>query len=151
MNTSTSHNDRMLKVTRLFDAPISMVWDVWTKPEHIINWWGPNGFRTEIHKMDLVADGEWLLSMYGPDGQKYPNKSIFMTIEAQKRIIFRHFHPDFVTTVEFEARGNQTFMQWQMLFDTKEELDTVVKTFKADEGLKQNVEKLAEYLQRITH
>ncbi|MBP6686965.1 MAG: polyketide cyclase, partial [Lacibacter sp.] len=54
--------------------------------------------------------------------------------------------PKFLTTIEFEAQGNKTLLIWHMLFESKEQFIQVVKTFKADEGLKQNVDKLEVYL-----
>lgn len=140
--------NREIRISRLLNAPVSLVWKVWTDPDHIKNWWGPNGFTNTITKMDIVQDGEWDLIMHGPDGTDYKNRSLFKEVIREKKLVYEHIsHPRFVSTIEFESRGDQTFLSWQMLFDTKEELDKVVKTFKADEGLKQNVEKLAAYLQ----
>jgi uncharacterized protein YndB with AHSA1/START domain len=45
--------DRELRISRLLDAPIKLVWEVWTNPDHIKKWWGPNGFTNTIHLMDL--------------------------------------------------------------------------------------------------
>jgi len=140
-----------LRISKTFRAPVELVWEVWTNPEHIKNWWGPNGFTTTIHKMDVVKNGEWLLTLHGPDGKDYPNKSIFQEIIFRKKIVFRHFNPNFITTVNFEPNGNQTLMEWHMLFESQETFETVVKTFKADEGLKQNVEKLEKYLSTKIH
>lgn len=139
-------SDRELRITRLLHAPVALVWKVWTDPEHIKSWWGPNGFSNTIHKMDLQPGGEWLLTMHGPDGMNYPNKSVFREIDPYKKIVFEHFNPDFTATVEFESRDEETMLNWHMLFKTKEVFDAVVKTFRADEGLKQNVEKLEKYL-----
>ena len=125
------------------------MWEAWTNPDHIKNWWGPNGFTNTIHKMDFIAGGEWLLTMHGPDGKNYPNRSIFREIVKYKKIVFEHSNPNFITTVEFESHGAVTSLQWHMLFETKEELEAVVKTHKADEGLKQNVTKLENYLPQI--
>jgi uncharacterized protein YndB with AHSA1/START domain len=137
---------RELRVERMLDAPIELVWEVWTNPEHIKNWWGPNGFTNTIHKMDMEEEGEWLLTMHGPDGKNYPNKSIFKEIVPHKRIVYQHFNPNFIATVEFKAEGDKTFMKWQMLFDTQELYETVVKTFGADKGMRENVAKLEIYL-----
>jgi len=139
--------DRELRISRLLNAPIDLVWEVWINPDHIKNWWGPNGFTNTIHDMDLKAEGEWNLTMHGPDGTDYKNKSIFKEIIPYKKIVYQHLSPKFLTTVEFESRNEQTFMQWHMLFETKEEFIQVVKTFKADEGLKQNIDKLNMYLE----
>jgi uncharacterized protein YndB with AHSA1/START domain len=55
--------DRELLISRLLDAPIKLVWEVWTNPDHIKNWWGPNGFTNTIHLMDVKVGGEWDLAM----------------------------------------------------------------------------------------
>ena len=54
--------------------------------------------------------------------------------------------PKFTATVKFEQQGDKTMLNWHMLFRNKEEFIQTVKVFKADEGLKQNVEKLELYL-----
>jgi uncharacterized protein YndB with AHSA1/START domain len=97
--------------------------------------------------MDLRPGGLWELVMHGPDGTDYKNKSIYKEIVVNKQIVFNHFNPDFTTTIEFEEQGEQTHLRWHMLFNSVEEFIQVVKTFKADEGLKQNIEKLIVYLQ----
>jgi len=139
--------DRELLITRTLNAPVELVWEAFTNPEHVANWWGPNGFTNTIYTMDLRPGGLWELVMHGPDGTDYKNKSIYKEIVVNKRIVFNHFNPDFTTTIEFEEQGEQTHLRWHMLFESAEEFIQVVKTFKADEGLKQNIEKLIVYLQ----
>lgn len=136
-----------ISITRLLNAPRELVFDVWTDPDHIKHWWGPTGFTNTIHKMDMEKGGEWELVMHGPDGTDYKNKSIFREVVKPERIVYEHLSsPKFITTVTFEAQGNKTFLTWKMKFESAEELQKVVKTFKADEGLKQNVMKLEEYV-----
>jgi len=139
--------DRELLITRTLNAPVELVWEAFTNPEHVANWWGPNGFTNTIYTMDLRPGGLWELAMHGPDGTNYKNKSIYKEIVVNKKIVFDHFNPDFTTTIEFEEQGEQTHLRWHMLFNSVEEFIQVVKTFKADEGLKQNIEKLIVYLQ----
>lgn len=147
-NTTSNTADRELRLTRTLDAPIELVWEVWTDPKHIAQWWGPNGFTNTISKMDIEPGGEWELVMHGPDGTDYKNKSVFKEVVPLKKIVYQHVSsPKFVATIEFEAQGEQTFLSWHMLFETAEQFIQVVKTFKADEGLKQNIEKLNVYLQ----
>ncbi len=147
--TTTANNiaDREISISRLLNAPIELVWEVWINPEHIKNWWGPNGFSNTISKMDVAPEGEWDLTMHGPDGTDYKNKSVFKEVELHKKLVYQHVTgPKFTATIHFEKRGNQTHLHWQMLFDTKEELIQVVQKFNAAEGLKQNVEKLEAYV-----
>src|SRR5258708_2942441 len=150
MNTKTMVNtDRELVISRLVNAPRKLVWEVWTKAEHIKHWWGPNGFTNTIDKMEVKPGGVWEFVMHGPDGKDYKNKSIFKEIIKPERIVFEYIGPTFIATITFKEEGDKTFLRWHMLFETVEQFEQVVKTFKADEGLKQNVEKLAAYLAKM--
>lgn len=142
--------NRELRITRILNAPVEKIWEVWTDPEHIARWWGPNGFTNTIHTMDVQPGGEWRLTMHGPDGKRYPNKSEFTEIVPLQKIVFRHFNPNYFATVIFEPNGKETLLEWITVFETVELFETVVKVFKADEGILQNVEKLESYLAQIT-
>jgi uncharacterized protein YndB with AHSA1/START domain len=145
-NNSTA--DRELRIERLLNAPRELVWEVWTNPDHIKNWWGPTGFTNTIAVMEVRPGGVWEFVMHGPDGTDYKNKSIFKEIVKPERIVFDHVSgPKFTTTVNFIAEGKKTRLTWHMLFETKEQFEQTVKIFKADEGLKQNIVKLDAYLQ----
>ena len=111
-------SDREIRISRLLDAPVELVWEVWTNPEHIKNWWGPNGFTNTITKMDLKPGGEWNLVMHGPDGTDFKNKSVFKEIVALEKIVFEHIGPNFLATIEFKGNGNKTQLDWHMLFET---------------------------------
>ena len=88
------------------------------------------------------------MTLHGPNGINFPNKSIFKEIIPLKKIVFEHFYPHFMTTVIFELQGENTQIEWTMLFNTIELRDTIVKVHKADEGQKQNIEKLEKYLMK---
>ncbi|GAO41436.1 SRPBCC family protein [Flavihumibacter petaseus] len=139
--------DRELRLSRLLNAPVELVWEVWTNPHHIKNWWGPNGFTNTISQMEVKENGNWVLVMHGPDGTDYKNHSVFKEIIPLQKLVYEHVSgPKFLATISFEAVGNQTRVNWHMLFESKEQFIQVVKTFKADEGLRQNIEKLDKYL-----
>jgi len=138
--------ERELTISRLLNAPRELVWEVWTKAEHIKNWWGPTGFTNTIFSMDVKPGGVWDFIMHGPDGTDYKNKSIYKEIIKPERIVFEHVSPKFTATITFEEKNGKTLLTWNMLFETKEQFEKVVKTFKADEGLKQNIVKLEDYL-----
>jgi uncharacterized protein YndB with AHSA1/START domain len=141
--------NRSMQIKGTFKANIQLLWDIWTKPEHLKNWWGPKGFSATIHKIDLQAGGEWKLTLHGPDGKNYANRSIFKEIIPLEKIVFEHFNPHFFTTVLFEAEGEETQINWTMLFDTPEMRETIVKVHKAEEGQKENMERLGEYLLKV--
>ncbi|WP_333601449.1 SRPBCC family protein [Flavobacterium sp.] len=146
--TDSNTADRSITVSRLLNAPVALVWEVWINPDHIKNWWGPNGFTNTISKMEVQPEGEWDLIMHGPDGTDYKNKSVFKEVILHKKLVYEHMTgPKFTATIHFESQGNQTQIHWQMLFPTKEELIQTVKTFNAAEGLQQNIIKLEAYLE----
>ena len=138
---------RELQLSRLLHAPRELVWEVFTNPEHIKNWWGPNGFTNSIFKMDIRPGGEWDFIMHGPDGTDYKNHNIFKEIEKPGRIVYEHVSaPKHVTTITLEEQDGKTMLKWHMVFESKEQFEQVVKTFKADEGLKQNIARLENYI-----
>ena len=94
VKTANDHvTNRQLCITKLLQAPVELVWEVWTNQEHIANWWGPNGFTNTIDTMNVAAGGEWRLTMHGPNGKNYPNKSIFVEIVRHKKICVPALQP----------------------------------------------------------
>ena len=105
-------SEREMVVTRLLDAPRETVWKLWTDPAHIAEWWGPRGFTTTIHEMDVRPGGAWRHTMHGPDGADYPNSAVFLDVREPERIAFLHGDPGepdhFFTTVDFADEGGKT-------------------------------------------
>jgi uncharacterized protein YndB with AHSA1/START domain len=146
-NLKDNTEGRELIFTRLLDAPVELVWKVWTSPEHIKNWWGPDGFTNTIEEMELKPGGPWNLIMHGPDGTDYKIRCIFKEIVKYKRIVYEQFtNFKCIATIEFESQQKKTLLRWQMLFESKEYLIQVAKDFGVDTGLRQNAEKLVNYL-----
>src|ERR1017187_7139960 len=108
--TNNDTSNRQLQITRLLDASRELVWEVFTNPEHIKHWWGPNGFTNTIDKMEVKPGCVWEFIMHGPDGKDYKNKSVFIEVVKPERIVFEHFAPKFITTITFKEEGNKTFL-----------------------------------------
>ncbi len=142
--------DREISTTRIFDAPRELVWKVWTEPSHIAQWWGPKGFTNTIHTMDVKPGGVWDFIMHGPDGVDYPNKVFYREVKKPERLFYDHGEPGeisyFQVTVTFEEVGRKTKLTMKMLFPTAKQRNLVAEKYGAVEGLKQNMDKLAEYL-----
>src|ERR1700691_6347537 len=105
-------SDRALIFTPIFDAPPDLVFEAWTKPEHVAQWWGPQGFSTTISEMDVRPGGIWRLVMRGPDGTDYKNKIVFLEVVKPERLVYKH-EPEkgtepstHETTVTFESQGS---------------------------------------------
>ena len=55
-------------IERTFEAPVELVWQMWTDPEHFKNWYGPTGFTVPVAEMDVRVGGKHLICMASPDG-----------------------------------------------------------------------------------
>ncbi len=67
MSDETATQDAVV-VERTFEAPIELVWQMWTQPEHFQQWYGPDGFRVPTAEMDVRVGGKLLICMASPDG-----------------------------------------------------------------------------------
>ncbi len=145
-------SDRELAITRLFDAPRQLVFDAWTDPAHIARWWGPIGFTTTTHSMDVRPGGDWRFIMHGPDGRDYPSRIAYEEVVKPERIVYRHVGDDavepvrFHVTVTFAEENGKTRLTMRMIFPSAEALARVIKEYKADEGLTQTISRLGEFV-----
>jgi uncharacterized protein YndB with AHSA1/START domain len=145
--------DREIVISRLIDAPRELVFDAWTDPEQVVQWWGPRGFTTTTHKMEVKPGGVWRFVMHGPDGRDYQNKITYLEIVPPERLVYSHgggegdLEPiSFQTTVIFVAEGNRTRVTMRSVFRTREQRDHVVKEYGASEGGEQHLARLDEHL-----
>jgi uncharacterized protein YndB with AHSA1/START domain len=140
-------SNREFRVRRKFNAPVNLVWEAFTSPEKLVEWWGPIGFTNTIHKMEVKPDGIWSMTMHGPDGTDYANESIFLTVEPLKILSFKHIsEPVFITTVHFEGKDDTTEIEFHQLFENEKQFKQIVETYKADEGLQQTLNRLENFL-----
>ena len=149
--------DREIRGARVFDAPRELVWEVWTEPEHIGKWWGPNGFTTTTRKMEVKAGGVWRFVMHGPDGRDYQNKITFIEVVKPERLVYKHggtgdkedrnLEPvSFHVTVTFAEEGGKTRLDMRSVFPSAKARDYVVENYGAVEGMHQTLARLEEYL-----
>jgi uncharacterized protein YndB with AHSA1/START domain len=64
-------DNKKITVTRQFDADVETVWDMWTKPDMLDQWWAPKPWRAETKSLDFEPDGKWLYAMVGPEGESH--------------------------------------------------------------------------------
>ena len=149
----TFPSDREIQITRVVDAPRDLVWEVWTDAQHIVQWFGPDGFDTTTHSFDFTIGGSWRFTMHGPDGADYHNKQVFKEIVPKERFVYLHTgglesedEGGFVATVRFADEGGKTRVSMTSTFPTAEAMQHIIKTYGAVEGGKQHLGRLAHYL-----
>jgi len=144
-----------LKITRIYDAPVKIVWEAWTDPEQVAKWWGPRGFTLTTHSKDLRVGGTWRYTMHGPDGTDWPNVTVYHEVEKYSRLVYDHGGnedqpPLFRVTVNFtEYQGNKTRMDMTMTLPTPEAAEQTRKFIKQAGG-DSTWDRLAEYLAQET-
>lgn len=82
---------KQIEVTRTFNAPVEMVWEVWTDPELVKRWWGPKHFSSPVAKIDFREGGKSLVSMLSPKemgGQEWYSIWEYVKIIPLKTIEF---------------------------------------------------------------
>jgi uncharacterized protein YndB with AHSA1/START domain len=140
-------SDREIIATRIFDAPRDLVYQTWTDPKHVSNWWGPRGFRTTTYEMDVKPGGVWRHVMHGPDGRDYQNEIVFLEIVKPERLVYKNVsEPQFQTTVTFAEHDGKTEVTARMLFESAKLRNWVATEHGAVEGLHQTLERLGEQL-----
>jgi uncharacterized protein YndB with AHSA1/START domain len=143
-------SDREIVISRVVNAPRELVWDAMTKPEHVVNWWGPNGFTSTIQEMDVRVGGAWKHIMRGPDGTEYPNKSVFREVQKPSRLVYAHSGSKkgadeihFESTWTFEPAGNnKTKVTIRHLFESAEDRNKIAIEYGAVEGGNQTLARL---------
>lgn len=131
-------------ITRVFAAPRDLVWQAFTDPEHMKEWWGPAGSTVVSSKMDLRVGGTYLGAMRDGAGRVMWAKFVYREIDPPQRLVWVHSfsdenggltrHPlsatwplELLTTVTFDdAPGGKTkvTLRWAPLNATAEEQQT---------------------------
>lgn len=89
MNASAEATTRReVSLTRVFDAPIQLVWLAWTDPAHMARWWGPKGFTNPVCEIDVRKGGTIRIDMRAPDGTLYPMTGTFEEVLPPERLVF---------------------------------------------------------------
>ncbi|HAA21624.1 MAG TPA: activator of HSP90 ATPase [Cytophagales bacterium] len=124
MEAAQDFSNRTLTMTRTFNAPRDLVWDAWTKPEHISNWWGPKGMKTEIKKHEFKAGGDWEYTMAMPDGNEFRSFGQYQKIVEPELIeTTANFIPMTVGVTliaSFSDAGEQTHFEFKVVHETEE-------------------------------
>lgn len=153
--TPTDVADREIVMTHRFAAPPALVYQMWTDPQHMPQWWGPRGYSVTMREMDVRPGGLCRFLMHGPDGTDYPNRQVYREVVPNERLVYDHGWDlddgpdDWQVTVTFEDVDGQTLLTQRSVFKTAAQRDQVVG-FGAVELGQQTLAKCAEYLATLS-
>ena len=132
---TTTPSDREIVLTRLFDAPRSLVFDAMTKPEHVRRWWGilDHKYSVPVCEIDLRVGGAWRFVGRGPHGDGPEFYGVYREIAPPERLVFTEIYAPFpevesVVTSLFTEEGGKTRLTVTARYPSMEVRDMVLKS-----------------------
>jgi putative hydrolase of the HAD superfamily len=117
--------DRVLRISRVLEAPPERVWTAWTDADVLPKWFGAKGFSCRTKEIDLRPGGVWIFDMIGPDGTAYLNRHRILFHARPHRIVYPldgeggpHDDAPVEVVVTMEAVPEGTRLTLQMTFPT---------------------------------
>ena len=148
----TTPSDRELAMIRTFDAPRSLVWDAWTKPELIKQWLGVRGGWTfAVCEVDLKVGGKYRYVWRGPTGTEMGMGGVFREVAKPERLVATEkfdeswYEGDAMDTTTFVERDGKTTVTTTVRYASKAVRDAVLKS-PMDKGVAESYDKLDEVL-----
>jgi uncharacterized protein YndB with AHSA1/START domain len=148
-------SDLELETSRVLNAPRELVFDAYTRREHVREWWGQKDSTLPVCEIDLRPGGAWRFVEHAADGNEYPFKGEFLEVSPPERLVntFIFDVEPFnaraaVVTITFEDLGARTRVTEHMRFETKDDRDGMLQSG-MEEGAAQSYERLDALLARL--
>lgn len=108
----SEHN---LTLVKYLPVPPEVVFDAWTTPEHMSNWFSPAGMPVSVPKLDLRVGGEYQVDMHG-EGKDYVHTGKYIEIDRPNRLVFSWFsdgteHKETIVTLDLKTDGDGTMLR----------------------------------------
>lgn len=131
----TLPSDREIRFTRVFDWPRELVFEAWTKPEHIRHWYGCGGSTITVCEVDLRQGGAWRTVMRMSDGSEHPFKGVYLDIVPAALLVYTECYdiaaigrPEWLNTVIFDDLNGKTRLTNTLLHASREARDGHLKS-----------------------
>jgi uncharacterized protein YndB with AHSA1/START domain len=152
-NASAEAAELELVITRTLDAPRTLVFEAWTQPERLKQWWGPRGFTLPACDLDLRPGGAYRFHMRSPEGTDHWSQGVFREIVPPERLVMagcwvdalgKPKGPETVVTITLEDDGGRTRLT---LHQTG--FESVTARDEHRSGWSSSFECLAEYIAQL--
>lgn len=148
----TTPSEREIVITRAFDAPRTVVFEAWTKAEHVAQWWDPSGAPLAVCEIDLRPGGAFRFVNGGPDGMKHPFTGVYREIATPVRLVFTtRISPsgvESVGTLLFSEHDGMTTLTMTIECQSRADRAALLE-MRIDVGTTRTLDKLDEYLGTI--
>jgi uncharacterized protein YndB with AHSA1/START domain len=151
--TFTTPSDREVVMTRVFDAPRTLVFEVHTDPEHVRHWMlGPEGWAMPVCEIDLRPGGEWHFVWRRSDGTELEMRGEYREIAPPERLVSTESWgadwPETLNTLILTEENGKTTLTSTVLYPSQEARDAALQTGMKD-GASISFDRLADYLRTI--
>ena len=153
--TVTLPSDLEILMTRVFDAPRRLVFDAYTKPEHLVHWWGLRGSTLTVCVVDCRPGGAWRFVVREADGRENKFKGVYREVTPPERLVATECYdepaagcPEWLSTVTFEEHDGKTTVTSRILHKSVENRDGHLHSG-MERGANECLNRLVEYLEGL--
>lgn len=156
---STRVGEQEFVVERLFNAPRTLMFQVFTRPEHLKRWWAPRPYTISVCTIDLRPGGIWHYNMRSPEGQEHWARSVYREIVPPEKLVYtstfadEHANPiegvpEHLATVSFIEEDGKTRVSAQFQFASAAALKGAIDMGMV-QGMNMTLDYLVEYVQEL--
>jgi uncharacterized protein YndB with AHSA1/START domain len=151
--TFTTPSDHEFVMSRVIDAPRRLVFDAWTKPEHLPHWMlGPDGWTMPVCEIDLRPGGKWRFLWRQADGSEMGMHGVYQEVSPPGRLVSTESWggswPETLNTLLLAEEGGRTSITSRVRYPTKEAREAALATGMKD-GVAASFERLERYLRTL--
>jgi uncharacterized protein YndB with AHSA1/START domain len=151
--TFTTPSAQEIVITRVVDAPRTLVFEAWTNPEHLPHWLlGPEGWTMPVCEIDLRPGGEWHYGWRHADGKEMSMRGAYQEIVPPERLVstesWGNEWPETVNTLVLSENDGKTTMTLTILYTSTEARENALKTG-MKHGVSMSHDRLADYLRTM--
>lgn len=156
---SPRDGEKEFVVERVFAAPRALLFQVFTRPEHLKRWWAPQPYTISACTIDLRPGGIWHYAMCSPEGQEHWARSVYREIVPPEKLVYtstfadEHANPiegipEHLTTISFAEETGKTKVTARVQFDSAEALKVALDMGML-QGMNMTWDYLIEYVQEL--
>lgn len=157
LNFTLDKENNTVSIKREFNADLNLVWEAWTNPEILDQWWAPKPYQNKTKTMDLRNGGLWLYCMISPQNEIHWCKADYKEVVPMKSYSYvdnfcdengtvRDTFPNSFWTNNFSESGEITTVNITIQYESLEELEKIIEVgFK--EGFTMAMQNLDQYIE----
>lgn len=151
--TVTLPSDREIIITRSFNAPRHLVFQAWTKPEHVRRWYGLQFLNMIVCEIDLRPNGRWRYVLQAPDGNEYAFSGEYRAIVPPERLVYTEGFEampghESLITLTLEEQDGKTLYTSHSLYQSVEDRDGHIQSG-MEAGMRETLDRLAQVVERM--